>query len=58
MSLVLSKYSATNLHEMLAEVWAEYQLEPEPRSFSAEVGAAMESVLEEWLYWHTGTEEA
>jgi hypothetical protein len=48
---VLSEYGGTNLHEMLAEVWAEYQLDPEPRSFAARMGAVMETVMEEWVYW-------
>lgn len=53
MQYVLSKYGATNLHEMLAEVWAEYDLDPEPRSFAAEMGQVMEKVLDEWIYWNT-----
>lgn len=53
----LSEYGGTNLHEMLAEVWAEYQLDPEPRAFSAEMGAIMEEVLEEYLYWETADAE-
>jgi hypothetical protein len=51
MRAALSGYAGTNLHEMLAEVWAEYQLDPEPRGFALEMGALMEKTLEEYLYW-------
>lgn len=57
MQTALSAYGATNLHEMLAEVWAEYELDSEPRSFAAEIGLAMQDTLEEWLYWNAEDEE-
>lgn len=48
--LVLSKYGATNLHELGAEVWAEYITDPHPRNFTADLGNVMADALDE----HTG----
>jgi hypothetical protein len=54
---LLSAYGGTNLHEMAAEIWAEYQLDPEPRQFAAEMGSLMEKVLDEWLFWNVLEED-
>jgi hypothetical protein len=46
---VLSEYGATNLQELLAECWAEYMMDPEPRAFARDIGALMEVLLNEFL---------
>lgn len=46
---VLSEYGSTNLHEVMAEVWAEYMMDPEPRAFSRAVGDLMWAMMDEYL---------
>lgn len=45
MQRVLSKYGGTNLQEMMAETWAEYQLSPNPREFARDLGSLMEEIM-------------
>lgn len=49
MSEVLSTYGSSSFHEMLAEVWSEYMLDPKPRDFAVDIGGLMESYLSQWL---------
>jgi hypothetical protein len=46
---LLSQYATTNLHEMCAEAWAEYILDPEPRAFARAIGELLEGAVFEFL---------
>lgn len=46
---VLSEYGSKNIHEMMAEVWAEYITDPKPRAFAREVGDLLEEMMNEFL---------
>lgn len=45
----VSRYGATNLHEIMAETWASYMMEEEPTEFVQELGEAMENMMMLWL---------
>ena len=47
--LLVSDYSGTNIREFLAEIWAEYMLDPEPREVVGLVGDYMARALSKWL---------
>lgn len=46
---VLSEYGASSLHEMCAEAWAEYMLDPNPRAFALELGTILEETMQMFL---------
>lgn len=45
----LSEYGSTNMHEMMAETWASFMLDPRPTEFVQEMGLAIEQLLINWL---------
>lgn len=45
----LSEYGSTNLHEVMAEVWAAFTMEEKPTEFVQEMGQAMEDMMMMWL---------
>lgn len=45
----VSEYGSTNMHEMMAEVWASYLLDPKPNEFVQEFGAMMEELMLIWM---------
>lgn len=45
---VLSRYSKENHREVIAEAFAEYRLNPNPRKYARRVGEAIEQALEEY----------
>lgn len=45
----VSQYGTTNLHEMLAECWAEYMMSDKPSAFSLDVAQLMEQGLMSFL---------
>lgn len=49
LAVLLSRYGATSLHEMFAEIWAEYMNDPEPRGFVKQVGDLLGKGLNKWL---------
>lgn len=49
LSEVLSRYGATSFHELIAEAWAEYILDPSPRQFSVEVGNLLDETMRIFL---------
>jgi hypothetical protein len=49
MKELLSKYGATNIHELFAESWAEYMMASRPRAFAQRVGRLMQDFMEEWI---------
>lgn len=46
---VLSSYGSTNLHELVAEVWAEYMMDAEPRAFARDIGDLLWEMMDEFL---------
>lgn len=44
---LLSKYGGTNHREFLAEIWAEYSTNPNPRPVAKKIGSMMERLAEE-----------
>ena len=52
MTELLSEYGATNLNEMLAEVWAEYMLSSNPRPFAEAVGELMKDTFQQYRKFH------
>lgn len=45
----VSGYSSTNFSEVMAEVWAAYQLDPEPSDFVMDMGTLMEEALQTYI---------
>ncbi|AZS07881.1 hypothetical protein SEA_KABOCHA_28 [Gordonia phage Kabocha] len=45
----VSGYASTNFSEVMAEVWAAYQLDPNPTDFVMDMGALMEEALQTYL---------
>lgn len=45
----LSVYGAVNFHEMMAETWAAYMMDPEPGDFVRELGSLMEDAVNMWI---------
>lgn len=46
---VLSSYGSTNLHELIAEAWAEYMMDAEPRAFARDIGDMLWDMMDEFL---------
>ncbi len=46
---VLSEYGKTNIHEMMAESWAEYTFDPEPRAFARDIGELLDQAANDFL---------
>ncbi|QZE10794.1 HNH endonuclease [Gordonia phage ChisanaKitsune] len=50
----VSGYSSTNFSEVMAEVWAAYQLDPNPSDFVMDMGSLMEEALQTYLADESG----
>ena len=46
---LLSEYGTTNIHEMFAEVWAEYMMADRPRPFAQRVGSMLQELMQDWI---------
>ena len=46
---LLSEYGTTNIHEMFAEVWAEYMMADRPRPFAQRVGSMLQELMADWI---------
>ena len=51
---LLSFYGSVNLHEMMAECWAEYTLAEKPRPFAQAVGALLQDTMTEFIEYDYG----
>ena len=51
---LLSVYGSVNLHEMMAECWAEYTLAEKPRPFAQAVGALLQDTMAEFIEYDYG----
>lgn len=51
---LLSVYGSVNLHEMMAECWAEYTLAEKPRPFAQAVGTLLQDTMTEFIEYDYG----